>query len=135
MRVLCVELKRGYNKQTLADAIDRSAVMAQQTWEAFVEQAQAQAEHSGAAHWLLVQRRDERQAVAFFPRSLYVALEAQYGGPWADVFPLISMRANLRRAKGTARVWIYAVRLSDFFRLVSPAQILQLDKSSLICKK
>lgn len=127
MRVLCVELKRGYNKDTLADAIDRSSVAAQQTWEAFVEQAQAQAEHSGARHWLLVQRRDDRQAVAFFPRSLYVALELD----WNPVWPIISMRATLRHStKGAAKMWLYAVRLADFFRVVSPARIRELDKNS-----
>ncbi len=128
MRVLCVELKRGYNKHTLADAIDRSMLAAQQVWESFIEQAQRQAEHSGAAHWLLVQRRDDRQALAFFPRSFFVALNGPDGGAWADVRPLISMRATLRRTSGSAKVWVYAVRLSDFFRVVSPESIRKLDR-------
>lgn len=130
MRVICVELKRGYNKATLADALDRAPCMAQQQWEAFAEQAQQQAEHSGAPYWLLVQKRDDRHAIAFFPRALYVALEAHLGGPWAELRPLLSFRATLRRTKGLAQVWIYAVRLADFFRLVTPRQIRDLDNAS-----
>lgn len=119
MRLVTLELKRGYSKSSFADAVDRSLLAAPQMWEDFVEQASTAAELSGTPFWMLVQKRDSREALVFFPRSFYVALDAAEIDLTA-ARPLVSMRLNLRQKKGARKEWVYAMRLAEFLKLVSP---------------
>lgn len=74
MRAVTLELKRGYSKTSFADAIDRRDCIASQTWEQFVEQASSSAAGAKSFSWILIQRRDKREALAFMPKKLYLAL-------------------------------------------------------------
>lgn len=98
MRVVTIEAKRGYRTyagNNVGDAFDRTAFQAQQTWEAFVEQAETSAKLAGSLAWMLVQRRDERTAVVFFPRTLFRALREQ--GAFAELpCPSLHLRVAVR---------------------------------------
>lgn len=67
LKVFTVEIKRGYNRATLIDLIDKRDGAAKQEWEKWIEQARRSAEQAGTPHWLIVARRDGRQATAVYP--------------------------------------------------------------------
>lgn len=71
MKVLAIELKRGRNKYTVADLLDKRPDAAIQEWEKWVIQAELSAEMAGARYWMLVQRRDQRDEIIFFPATLW----------------------------------------------------------------
>ena len=71
---ITIELKRGYSRSTIADLLDRPLSAAAQTYEAWIEKARRSKEAAGTPYWLLVARRDRREAVAFMPWGLFNAL-------------------------------------------------------------
>lgn len=77
-RVVTVEVKRGYNRSTVIDLIDRPAKAKSKQpqygeWFAKLTVAVRQA---GTPHWLLVHRRDRREALVFFSDELMDELDA-----------------------------------------------------------
>jgi hypothetical protein len=66
-RVFVMEAKKGYNRATLADVLDRPSGGAQQEWEAWVQQAVTACENSTVGFWMLVHMRDKRRPTAFVP--------------------------------------------------------------------
>lgn len=59
-----IELKRGYNRFTIQDLLDKSG-KAQQQYEKFFEQVMQDAENAGTDNWLLIVKRDRRDALVF----------------------------------------------------------------------
>ena len=120
-KVLSIECKRGYSKFSFADAIDRSA-QKQTLWESFVEQAATSAAGTNTPYWFLIQRRDKRVAMVFFPRSLWTAiLDAPFS--LARPVPFLQMRVNVRMGKGTVLCDVMAMTLQGFLSHVTPEMI------------
>lgn len=71
MKVVSIELKRGRNKYTVADLLDKKKTAAIQEWEKWIIQARTSAYQAGAKYWMLIQRRDQRDEIAFFPSELW----------------------------------------------------------------
>lgn len=128
-RTLCFELKRGYTKYSFADAIDRTPHAAQMPWEAFVEQASTSATAAGALAWVLVQRRDKREALVFFPHALYTALR-DVGAFAEKPTPFIVMQVAPRIGKGErVPMRVTVMSLADFLWLVRPKHVIELANS------
>ena len=62
-----VELKRGYNRVTIQDLLDKPKGAAKQEWEKWIKQAQKSAKDAGSESWLLVVKRDRRESLACYP--------------------------------------------------------------------
>lgn len=71
VRLFSIELKRGYNRSTPVDAIDRLPGTKHSEWEGFVEQARAAADNEGTPAWMVIHRRDRRQAVVYMEAPVY----------------------------------------------------------------
>jgi hypothetical protein len=67
---ISIELKRGYSRSTFADIIDKKKTSKTQTYELFIEQAKQDAENAGAPFWILIAKRDRREALVFMPVKL-----------------------------------------------------------------
>lgn len=130
-KAVTVELKRGYSASSFADALDRPKLSAQQPWEAFVEQADIAHKLAGSFAWLLIQRRDKRQAMAFMPIKLFKALNAQ-GAFEARPYPFLTLRAKVRvtDTRGVIPVTVVAMTLTDFLKEAKPAHFLELRDGS-----
>ena len=71
-KVFTLELKRGYNRATFHDLIDRPARARPVVYEQWIDQAAASAKAAKTHYWLLVHKRDAKDAVVVFPASLTV---------------------------------------------------------------
>lgn len=72
------EAKRGYNRVTPFDIIDKPDRAAKQVWEEWVQQATDSMLNSGAHSWLIVHKRDKRKAMAFLPTvDFYRVMDVQ----------------------------------------------------------
>lgn len=63
------ELKRGYNRATIVDLLDKPARAALQTYEKWILQATESAQQAGTPYWMIVHRRDMRNAVVLMERE------------------------------------------------------------------
>jgi hypothetical protein len=120
------ELKRGYNKvanvHTLLDL--RLKTDAQQEYEKWVLQAEAAATLAGTPWWMIVHRRDGRQATVMVPYRLWKKL----GG--ATPCPSILLTFTCRRGKVGRMKHLYRtvmiLTLEEFFEIVTPDDIRRL---------
>lgn len=64
-----VECKKGYSKFTVADLLDKPEGAAKQEYEKWFEQAELSRKNSGAKAWLLIVKRDRRDALVFCPTN------------------------------------------------------------------
>lgn len=61
LKVFAFELKRGYNRATLHDLLDRPKRAKTQSYEAWIAQARRSAEQAGSLDWMIVHKRDLRE--------------------------------------------------------------------------
>lgn len=82
VRAFTVEIKRGYNKNTVMDLVDAGA-SAPQELEKWLGQVIESAEQAGTLSYLLIVRRDRRRAVVYFPaRTPLSHCFSDYYGPY-----------------------------------------------------
>lgn len=62
-----LECKNGYPRATLHDLLDKPNKAAKQTWEKWIEKAEASAKAAGVDWWLIFHRRDRRETVVVMP--------------------------------------------------------------------
>lgn len=135
MKLLVVELKKGYNRCTLADLLDYPASSKQQVYEEWIQKAQRAARNAGVPYWFIIHQRDKREPLVIFPFKLRYELEKLDGGGhllWRPVINYmdIVLRKNLvkngRKKRVTELVGITVTTLGQFFRHVTPKMIQQL---------
>ena len=115
-----IELKRGYPKQYIGDMLDKSAKAAQQGYEKFIEQAIIDSKLAKSFSWLLIVRRDKRQALVTMPKRLYLALYG-VGAFKPKPIPFYTMRIALRRNnKSVTKLTIYGTTLHEFMENTKP---------------
>jgi hypothetical protein len=122
IRVITIEAKRGYSSETVADVLDRSASAAQQTWEAWVQQAMEASARAGTKYWLIIQRRDRRMPFCFMPSELYFKLPL-----YPDQVPVLRLQTDIRLKNSTQQVLknqgIVGMTLESFLTNVKPKHI------------
>lgn len=112
-----IELKRGYNRSTIGDLIDRGR-QAPSGVELFLDQAMTAAEHAGSKTWMLIHRRDMRQALVYLPWRSLMRLTS-------DTLLHSLMRADVtvRRKKAERICSIAVLPLATFLNAVTPGKI------------
>lgn len=68
--VCTIELKRGYSRSTFADLADKPKGAKPQLYEEFIEQAATDCLNAGSFSWMLITKRDRREALVFVPPKL-----------------------------------------------------------------
>lgn len=125
-RLFTIELKRGYKSysgSTVADVLDRHKKLKsksnQTTFEEFIEQVWTAQKNAGTPFWMLIQRRDYRDDIVFFPHELLPEVrELNF------VIPSLRLTAKLRLSSGKVKTRnIVGMRLDDFLSTVSPKDI------------
>lgn len=118
---LClIEIKRGYSKHSMADMLDKPKDGATQMWEGWVGKLVKQVEQAGALSWLLITKRDRRDACIFFPIALGKELRA-VGSNVEQGAPVFVMRVVIDTLP--EYIHVAGVRLDHFLREVTPKQI------------
>lgn len=108
------ELKRGYPKADPIALLDRPKNAAQQPFEAFLEQAITAAERGGTPFWMIIHKRDRREAMVYFPDNMVPDDHIGYPSMWYI--------GSTRIAGKRRECCFYGMRLSTFLRCV-PASL------------
>ena len=143
IKLMTIELKRGYQKDSIQDLIDRSDDdSAQQTHEGWIDKAMTSQKASGAKSWIIIFKRDRRSTIILLPKKLFQKLmlykSGYYGYDIGRTSSLFAFNTFLRRKVKIIRpkkakkrgqkktklkkgklIRIYGMLLNDFFQLVS----------------
>ena len=120
-----IELKRGYSTHTLHDLLDRGPMApAARGLALHVLQAQRACSESGSLSWLLVTRRDRRQAMAWHPLWVHRALLGQ--GAYADGLPVPFVQTRLPLGPSVPPVDLVGLLLEAWLHGVQPSHIIGL---------
>lgn len=95
--LLTIEVKRGYNKYTITDLLDRPEKAAKQKYETWIEKAIHDHELAGSMSWLLIVKRDRREPMVILPMQVFKELTSleifweihvDIGGFWLELAAL-----------------------------------------------
>lgn len=114
---LCsIELKTGYNKNTIADLLDKADDAALQQFEKWVIKAVDDCTDN-AFSWLIISRRDRRKPLVFYPAALqpflYPEDKEELNFPSAFVFAIMNGEPKL----------IYVCTLDAFLETCKPSNV------------
>lgn len=139
--LITFEIKRGYATDHVAELLDKPKLASQQTLEAWFQQAMEASKNAGSFAWMVVQRRNQRDAIVFMPQELVEVLEEvgcfQTGmpRPWFSILVdlhLINKTKKKKKVKVTASRFvghtIYATTLKNWLDCVSPTHIRKLSQ-------
>lgn len=121
IKLLTIELKRGYSKITVADILDKGKRAATQGWEEFLEQTLRSFGQAGSLSWLLIQRRDQRRSIVFFPDKLFESL-CSIGCFDRHPIPFATFTLYLKGQRHR----IHCMRFTQFLNCVNPEDIKRL---------
>lgn len=132
LSLVSIELKRGYSRASLLDLIDFSMKKMKSKrppkpmqYELFLDQAMTSAERAGVPYWLLIHRKDSKDAIVIGPASLFDNL-VQVGAKFTG--PMLRAKLSLRRDNVRKKIEIIGMRLDTFRRCVSREHFLSVKK-------
>ncbi len=121
---LCtIEIKRGYNSHPFSNMIEETAKATsntQQMYHEFIEQALLSSEAAGTFYWLLITKRDQRDAIIVMPYDLADKLKQQ-GSAIFKTVPRFIFHCTI--GKSDIKHKVFGIKLEDFFTTVTPRQI------------
>lgn len=118
MDICTIELKRGYNNETLSDFIEGTKRLRLLD---FMEQAREDARLKGGySEWVLVVKRDRKDAILFTPYKFYKDLNS-YNRPKMKTIDVFLYNIRFRNDKKAKRILICS--LDWFLGTISPKAI------------
>jgi hypothetical protein len=88
--LITIELKRGYSKHTIADLLDKPKNGGKQVYEEWIEQAVESHQHAKSMTWMIIVKRDRREALVIMPTSLAVSLHVN-----SMITPMFSCKVTI----------------------------------------
>lgn len=122
--LITIEAKRGYNKHTFADLIDKPKLNVKQIYEDFFDQVLESQKQAKSPYWMLIHKRDRRKTLCIIPNYLLYDLERQ-GTKDLDKYNRIELKIDFI-ASG---VKVYILNLDDFLKEVNRNHINNLYKN------
>lgn len=125
-KLITVELKRGYNRVDPIHLIDRTPKMAQQGFEAFLEQAMSAASRANTPYWMIIHKRDMRADMVYIPKMLFddlEDLESQFSRIVTFEVPL--KKVTVGKVKVYQQQFV-GMSLLDFLSGVKPTRMIEL---------
>lgn len=134
VRLITIEAKRGYSSEVFTDVFDYLGTAKPGVFEGFVSQAKQAARTAGSPFWMLIHRRDRREALVYIPWKLYDELidRGAFEGGAKEVVPFARTIVGVRKKVGKDTVLrstkIVAMKLDSFLENVPPSVIRELHK-------
>jgi len=120
--VFTIELKRGYTETSCQDPMDMQGNAKAQQWEGFIEQAMESAEMASSLSWMLVVRRNSRQALVWVPSLVMCHLRGV--GSFSKGMPDFCVRMQIpSRLLNDGKISMYGMRLDTWLNNVTPDQV------------
>jgi hypothetical protein len=117
--LLTIELKKGYNKHSPYDALDKPDTHGPRPWEKWVAKARDDSGRAGSFGWMLIWKRDRRKPIVFIPRYIWLTLLTWWGPHEARKGPWVHMHIRPET--------ISSIPLEEFFKI--PPEALEKGKS------
>lgn len=118
---LCtIELKRGYSQNTMADLVEPLQHFKPKPgiYESFIRQAIFDSQNAKTPFWMLIVKRDRREAFVLIPMSFYNKLK--YLDCTFRMLPKIKMKVQFTNKRVRT---IFGTTLSNFLSQIKPAVI------------
>lgn len=125
-RLFTIEAKRGYAGQTINELVDRTGHLNphKDTLEHWIWKLEKQ---SPTPYWLLIHRRNKREALAYFPLKFYHAVRDANLGPFKGKprrpFLFLNCRARESTKDPGDRVNLCVMLFEDFLAEVTPSSV------------
>jgi len=120
--LVVVELKRGYSRRSIADALDRGEDDKTSLYEGWLEKLITTQRACGVFSWLLIARRDRHEAFVFLPIDLLHELK-RYGASIGNhTYPILTLELKLM----VGEVKLIGMTLEGFFDTVRPKHVVRL---------
>ena len=116
-----IELKRGYSEHTIQDIVDKGGVAGEQEFDRFFAQTIESHVQAGSRSWLLITRRDRREALLWCPVPVVRALMAI--GAFPAGVPMPNMKVTFKPKLNATRISVACMHLEDFLAHVTPEHI------------
>ena len=132
LKLVSVELKRGYTRATFMDLLDYSAKKMSSPrppkpcpYELFIDQAMTAAEAAGAHFWMVIHRRDGKDSMVFVPAAM-----TDHFHEAGVVFkgPVVRAKVVVRRKSGKVKLSVVGCRLETFLSSVTRKDVKALLK-------
>lgn len=121
IKLFTIELKRGYNKHTLYDLLDKTKKHKDQEWEKWFRQAHEGAINGKTMGWMVINQRDRRRAFVFYSFSLYQKFFNDLVGLRV---PRLHVDIKIRLSDGSIKeLCIMGCPLDAFLKAVKPEHI------------
>jgi len=121
--VFTFELKRGYNRFTIQDMLDKPRGAVKQEYEKWIEQAENNCDISNSLSWLIIFRRDRRETMVLAPEKI------------EDIAEIWGLAANSAYFQVNSWQYLWCFPLETFFELVSPSEIIKVSENLSISRK
>lgn len=128
VKLITVEIKRGYNRVDPIHLLDRTPKMAQQGFEAFLEQAMSAAVRANTPYWMIIHKRDQRADMVYIPRNLIDALENREAMFASTVEFFVAMKKLHVGANKIYHTEFVGMSLYNFLDSVKPEMLLDVYK-------
>lgn len=132
LQLFTIEIKRGYNSETIADLIDRKPKAAQQKWEEWIQQAWEAHKCERSHAWMIINRRDQRDPIVAISREISRLLRRNKKD--LRVVSTVKVGVRFKYKEGTStrytirRIAFDIWSLKDFEEQVTPEEIKKLVK-------
>lgn len=114
LKLAAIELKNGYNDQTLQDVLDSTKDKGE--WREWIAQAEESAKHAGAYGWMIVVRRDKRRTVLAMSADVFFGFHNACQRSPDTLYPsLVLSREGVRQ--------VLVVRFEDFLKAYTPDDV------------
>jgi hypothetical protein len=114
--LVTLELKKGYSSHTIMSIIDETSKAGGGLYREWLEKLMAQHQQAGTPYWLLIVKRDRREAMVYMPWELGTKLNCD------DLNPHIIVCAYLNKKEE----YIMGCHLEAFLSHVQPSQIISI---------
>ncbi len=122
IRMFSVEMKRGYDEQSILDFVDKpkktkAGTHAYQVW---MGKLIAVHKATGTPYWLFIHRRDYCKDLVFFPYAVYKRVMSM-----PEATPLSSEFSQFRIPIENQYITVCGMRFDDFFNWLTPKMVMR----------
>lgn len=135
LKFVTIEVKRGYSSHTFAALLDRPKKAAQQTWEAWIQQAIEAHERSGSFSWMIIAKRDQRERIVMMSTAAWDEINEQVpatNGVTPFVHLSVRVRFKTNSKAGTAHetrpLSVVAFKWESWINNVTPLDVKRILK-------
>ena len=106
--LVVLELKKGYNKISIIDILDKPKNGKPQQYEVWIEKCKESCKQSRTPYWMIIHKRDRREALVIIPSGFYKDLEnflgsvpvnrVSFAGPNVRIMTLRSFLGHVDRS-------------------------------------